>query len=202
MTWRPSSFARLSRFPTPPLSETMGHPGIVVRIIAVSAVLAGSLTAPGAASRAASGDALSRGKYLFNAAGCGNCHTDTERKGPLLGGGPALKTPFGTFYGPNISSHRDFGIGKWSEADFIRAMRKGVSPNGAHYYPAFPYTSFTRMTDVDRLIDRSDVEANLIDASQEEPWWRILGCPLAQSQPASDANQVRLQFTIVDARPL
>ena len=57
-----------------------------------------------------------------------------------LGGGYALKSPFGTFHVPNISPHKQDGIGSWSAADFIRAMREGVSPDGRHYYPAFPYT--------------------------------------------------------------
>ncbi len=92
---------------------------------------------------------LERGKYIFDASGCANCHTDRAKKGPLLGGGAAIKTPFGTFYGPNISPHPERGIGKWSDAQFIRAMREGVSPAGDHYYPAFPYTSFTLMTDRD-----------------------------------------------------
>ena len=112
------------------------------------------LLAVAAISKSAVGDtavdkAIARGQYLFNAAGCRNCHTDDKNKGPLLGGGAALKTPFGIFYGPNITPHRQFGIGRWSDADFIRAMREGVSPDGRHYYPAFPYTSFTAMNDVD-----------------------------------------------------
>jgi len=129
----------------------MPHPGFAITLIAAITVLilAGCSAAAAAESRAASGDVLGRGEYLFNAAGCANCHTDRRNKGPLLGGGPALKTPFGTFYGPNISPHRTHGIGAWSEADFIRAMRDGVSPDGRHYYPAFPYGSFTLMTDSD-----------------------------------------------------
>lgn len=94
-------------------------------------------------------DSIRRGKYLFDAAGCANCHTDRRNKGPLLGGGAALKTSFGIFYGPNISPHPTQGIGGWSEADFVRALREGVSPDGRHYYPAFPYGSFTLMTDRD-----------------------------------------------------
>jgi len=64
-------------------------------------------------------------------------------------GGRALKTPFGTFYGPNITPHKDAGIGAWSEADFVRALREGRRPDGANFFPAFPYTSFTRMSDGD-----------------------------------------------------
>jgi mono/diheme cytochrome c family protein len=66
-----------------------------------------------------------------------------------LGGGYALKSPFGTFHVPNISSHKQDGIGSWTTADFIRAMREGVSPDGRHYYPAFPYTSYQRMSSED-----------------------------------------------------
>jgi mono/diheme cytochrome c family protein len=93
--------------------------------------------------------APTRGAVLFATGGCANCHTDTKSKGPDLAGGAPIKTPFGTFYAPNISPHPEFGIGKWTDKDFIRALRDGVAPDGSHYYPAFPYTSFTHMTDVD-----------------------------------------------------
>lgn len=93
-----------------------------------------------------------RGKYLLHAGGCIGCHTDKatlKAKGPILGGGRVLKTPFGTFFGPNITPHPEHGIGRWTEAQFRRALRHGRAPSGRHYYPAFPYTSFTRMTDRD-----------------------------------------------------
>ncbi len=89
------------------------------------------------------------GDYLFRAAGCGGCHTDEKNHGPALAGGPAIKTPRGTFYGPNISPDPAHGLGRWREVDFIRAMREGVRPDGAHYYPSFPYASYTRLTDDD-----------------------------------------------------
>ena len=96
-----------------------------------------------------------KGAYIFKAAGCNNCHTDPGKKGknarpkgePLAGGRP-LKTPFGTFYTPNITPS-EAGMGAWSFADFQRAIIKGVAPNGAPYYPAFPYTSYTGMTTAD-----------------------------------------------------
>ena len=95
---------------------------------------------------------VERGRYLLYAGGCITCHTDAKTlkaKGPILGGGEALKTPFGTFYGPNITPHKDMGIGRWREADFVRAMRQGRSPSGHNYFPSFPYTSFTKITDDD-----------------------------------------------------
>ena len=96
----------------------------------------------------AQGDAK-RGEYLAKAAGCLGCHTEAKDKAVAYAGGRALKTPFGTFYGPNITPHPQAGIGKWSEGDFVRAMREGRRPDGAHYFPAFPYPSFTKIVDGD-----------------------------------------------------
>lgn len=96
----------------------------------------------------AQGDAK-RGAYLAKAAGCVGCHTEAKENATPYAGGRALKTPFGTFYGPNITPHPGAGLGRWSEAHFLRALRLGVRPDGAHYFPAFPYPSFTRMSDAD-----------------------------------------------------
>lgn len=106
-------------------------------------------TGPALAAERPDQGAVKRGEYIFYAAGCKGCHTDTKNKVPLLAGGPAIKTPFGTFYGPNITPDPTHGIGRWSEADFIRALRLGISPTGAHYYPAFPYPSYTGIRDRD-----------------------------------------------------
>src|SRR5688572_24189126 len=96
----------------------------------------------------AQGDAK-RGEYLSKAAGCVGCHTAKTDGAAPYAGGRALKTPFGTFFGPNITPHAGAGIGRWSEADFIRAMRHGRRPDGANYFPAFPYPSFTKMSEAD-----------------------------------------------------
>ena len=82
------------------------------------------------------------GKYLFQAAGGCGCHTDTKNNGVFLAGGRPIKTPFGTFYGTNITPDPETGIGNWSDDDFIKAMTQGMSPGGGHYFPVFPYTSF------------------------------------------------------------
>lgn len=98
----------------------------------------------------AGADALAeRGRYVYLAGGCENCHTDRENKGPVLAGGRRLVTDFGTFYGPNITPDVTHGIGRWSEEDFIRSMRRGVGPRGQHYYPVFPYTAYTLLSDED-----------------------------------------------------
>lgn len=87
------------------------------------------------------------GRTMFYAGGCASCHaTPGQDDKTRLGGGLGLHSPFGTFYVPNISPHPRDGIGSWSQADFIRAMREGLTPDGRHYYPSFPYTSYQRMT--------------------------------------------------------
>jgi len=99
-------------------------------------------------SALAQGDAK-RGEYLAKAGGCIGCHTEEKKDAVPFAGGRALKSPFGTFYGPNITPHPEAGIGRWTEADFVRAMRQGERPDGKNYFPAFPYTSFTRIVDRD-----------------------------------------------------
>ena len=90
---------------------------------------------------------LANGETLFNAGGCASCHAAPgDESRTHLSGGKPLVTPFGTFNPPNISPNQKDGIGQWSEAQFIRAMREGVSPDGHHYYPAFPYSSYRGMT--------------------------------------------------------
>ena len=89
---------------------------------------------------------LDSGRTMFFAGGCASCHAIPKQDDPTrLGGGLGLRSPFGTFYVPNISSDQKDGIGAWNEAQFVTAMTKGVSPSGAHYFPAFPYTSYHLM---------------------------------------------------------
>ena len=105
---------------------------------------------PGSAGPAlAQADAITRGQYVFTASGCAGCHTDIKNKGPFLAGGRAIKTPFGIFYGPNITPDTTHGIGNWNDEDFIRALRHGVAPDGSHYFPVFPYTSYSKLTNRD-----------------------------------------------------
>ncbi|MDX3967538.1 MAG: cytochrome c [Bradyrhizobium sp.] len=86
---------------------------------------------------------LANGEVMFNAGGCASCHAVPNQPDRLrLGGGVAIKSPFGTFYAPNISPDPNDGIGKWTDADFVNAVMRGVSPSGQHYFPAFPYTSY------------------------------------------------------------
>jgi mono/diheme cytochrome c family protein len=115
------------------------------------AVMAGGMSS--ASAQGADGDSIdrgpiARGEYIFNAADCLGCHT-VPKTGQRLAGGRALKTPFGTFFTPNITPDRETGIGGWTDQDFIRALREGRSPNGTAYFPVFPYTSFTHLTDQD-----------------------------------------------------
>ncbi|KQV35304.1 alkylated DNA repair protein [Rhizobium sp. Root1204] len=91
-----------------------------------------------------------RGRQVFNAAHCASCHATPGQPDRLkLGGGLALASPFGTFRPPNISPDPVDGIGRWGVSDLANALVAGVSPDRRHYYPAFPYTSYTGMTAAD-----------------------------------------------------
>ncbi len=108
-------------------------------VVTVPATVPASALAPHTAN-------LDNGKVMFLIGGCASCHaTPGQDDKTKLGGGVGLKSPFGTFYTPNISPDPNEGIGKWTEADFVTAMVKGTSPDGRHYFPAFPYTSYQRI---------------------------------------------------------
>ncbi len=127
--------------------------GFIVALFALfGAALAWSLSAPQPRYTPAqwqavglNGDAAA-GRDVFFAGGCDSCHMSPGQSDPLrLGGGLVLKTAFGSFYPPNISSDLVDGIGGWRSVDIANALLSGVSPRGRHLYPAFPYTSYQRM---------------------------------------------------------
>jgi mono/diheme cytochrome c family protein len=98
-------------------------------------------------------ETIARGKALAEAADCASCHTADPAK--PFAGGKRIGTPFGGIYSPNLTPDRDTGIGAWSDDDFYRALHYGVAPDGARYYPAFPYTNFSRITRDDVLAIRA-----------------------------------------------
>jgi mono/diheme cytochrome c family protein len=133
----------------------------VLVLAVIGAAVFWFVTIPGTVPASALGSYtpnLENGKTMFYAGGCASCHATPDQEDKTrLGGGMALKSPFGTFYAPNISSDARDGIGGWSEADFVSAMWKGTSPDGRHYYPAFPYTSYQKM----KMEDVRDLFAHL-----------------------------------------
>jgi mono/diheme cytochrome c family protein len=103
-----------------------------------------------------------RGEVLFHAGSCGACHKAAEGASGadrgLPTGSAAFPTPVGTFYPGNLTPDPETGIGRWSEAEFASAVIRGVSPEGTHYFPAFPYPSLQRMP----LEDVLDLHAHLM----------------------------------------
>lgn len=113
--------------------------------LAVRLILCAGLAAPLCAAQAGTG--LQRGEYLVRAANCVSCHTVPG--GQVFAGGVPFPTDFGTIYSTNITPDETTGIGSWTFEQFDAAMRRGVRPDGQHLYPAFPYTSFTKIDDAD-----------------------------------------------------
>jgi mono/diheme cytochrome c family protein len=153
---------------------------LIVALVLLMAPLAGVFAARPAHYAHYSYARIQRGRYLTQLGDCIVCHTRLEGGAPFAGG-RALETPFGTMYSTNITPDKQTGIGLWSEQDFYRAMHKGVGPAGKHFYPAFPYPSFTKV----REQDVADIYAYLmslkpvhyVKPKNKLPWpfsWRFL----------------------------
>jgi mono/diheme cytochrome c family protein len=133
-------------------------PAVVASLLVVmAAAYVGLNRTDGAAGRApplagapASAALLARGEYLTRAADCVACHTVAESGQPFAGG-VAFKLPIGTIYSSNITADPIHGIGAWSDAQFLRALHDGIGRHGEHLYPAFPYTSYTKLSRADVL---------------------------------------------------
>lgn len=148
----------------------------LLKSAATLAILGGAaawwLSAPASVDAAAfeglTADAT-RGEQVYWAAGCASCHMNEETKDKsLLTGGMELPSPFGTFVVPNISPDPEHGIGGWTVTEFAAAVTQGVSPEGQHYYPAFPYTTYTNMAPQD-LVDLKAYMDGLPTTTQDNP---------------------------------
>jgi mono/diheme cytochrome c family protein len=125
--------------------------GLSLFVVAVLAGCAPDRPVPVAPAPPPDDTAVARGAVLAAAANCAGCHTDATHGGARFAGGKAIETPFGAYYSRNITPDPEHGIGRWSDGDFLRALREGLSPSGAHYFAAFPFAAFTGMTDRDIL---------------------------------------------------
>lgn len=142
-------------------------------VLAQVTTMAPATTAPAPTASAQ----VTRGHYLVDAGDCASCHT--KAGGQAYAGGRAIPTPFGVIYSVNITPDKDTGIGEWTEQDFYRAMHEGISKDGSHLYPAFPYPWFTKASRADVDAIRAYL-ATLKPVSQEDtpnklPWplsWR------------------------------
>jgi mono/diheme cytochrome c family protein len=103
----------------------------------------------GTPAELAPADTAARGEYITRMADCEACHT--AKGGEPWAGGRPFVLPFGTIYTPNITPDPETGIGKWTDAQFLRAVHQGISADGTRLYPAFPYASYTMLTDADVL---------------------------------------------------
>lgn len=158
---------------------------VIVALLLIAVVAAWWFTAPSVIAANDLPDHLPNavaGERVFWAGGCASCHATPvggkRAKGAdklVLGGGMELESPYGVFRVPNISPHAD-GIGGWSMLEFVNAMQLGVSPDGQHYYPSFPYGSYAKaatedVMDLKVYLDSLPVVAGRIeDHSLSFPW--------------------------------
>ena len=169
----------------------------------MSLLFVGAATLLGAPSVYGQEDLVERGQYLTYAGGCISCHTEDADDAVPLAGGRAMETPFGTFYSPNITPDEEAGIGGWSEGDFVNAFWEGVSPDGEHYFPSFPYTAYTGVSREDLLAIRAYL-MSLEPVSNESPehdlaWymdtrlaaggWKALNFEPARFEPDPERDQ-------------
>lgn len=124
---------------------------------------------------------LARGEYLLHAGGCISCHTGDEEGAEALAGGHAIESPFGVFYSPNITPDAETGIGSWSDEDFVTAFWEGKNPDGDHYFPSFPYTSYTGMSREDLLALKAYLFSldPVKKANREHDLWPIMSSRFA-----------------------
>ncbi|MEG0184073.1 MAG: cytochrome c [Stenotrophomonas sp.] len=115
-----------------------------MRALLVAVLIAAATHAP----QVRADEAAERGRYLSTAADCMACHTKPGDGKPFAGG-YAIESPMGAIWASNITPSKKFGIGTYTEADFARAVREGIRKDGAHLYPAMPYTAYAKLTDRD-----------------------------------------------------
>lgn len=172
---------------------------IVVAVIGYSVVLPdlGQQSRPEDVS-GMTGDA-ERGAYVLRMSACIGCHTSSSADEEFLAGGPALETPFGTFYGPNITPDTEHGIGQMSTQAFFDSVTAGLRPDGSHYFPAFPYASYTRMTTQDVI----DLKAYLdtIDPVARPSRTHDLSWPFSDRNLIGIWKQLGFTTRIIEADP-
>ena len=151
---------------------------------------------------------VERGRYLATAADCVACHTAINGQ-PYAGGRP-IETPFGVIYSRNLTPDVKTGIGDWSDADFYRALHKGLSRNGSHLYPAFPFTYFTQISQDDAVAMKAYLDTLEPVQSATPPnefpwplnqrwvmgWWKLL---FFQEGPDTVVSPMNLPTDKVDA---
>ena len=181
-------------------------------ILITTIAMAGTPTCPAQAlAPSVPPTGMSQGEYIAKLGDCVSCHS-APGKQDFAGGFP-LHSPIGVIYGTNITPDPDYGIGKYTQADFRRALKQGIARDGHHLYPAMPYTSFTRMSDadIDALYDYMlhDVKPVHIQAPRTSLWfpfnqrwglmfWNLFFRPSGQFMPqtAMDAQWNRGAYLV------
>jgi len=145
---------------------------------------------------------IRHGEYLVKISDCLTCHSNEAGNGKAFSGGLKMNTPFGSLYTPNITPDKKTGIGNWSKAQFVRAVREGIAPDGSYYYPVFPYNYFNKMSEQDVLDIKAYLDAipavHQPNHPQEMQWpfnyrllqlgWRLLFFNFRTGEFQTDSN--------------
>ncbi len=123
------------------------RPSVIAKACGVAVSAVGVLVSLLAPAHGATPEEIARGKYIFGATGGCGCHT--EKGKPVNAGGRRYDGPFGTVYATNITPDVKTGIGGWTDAQIIEAIRSGRRPNGERLIPVHPYTTFNGMAEPD-----------------------------------------------------
>ncbi len=185
--------------------------GSVILIVGGGWWLSGPTSAPGDFLDGLTAD-LANGERVFHAGGCASCHAKPDATDPLpvLSGGVQLASDFGLFVTPNISSDPIYGIGDWTALDLWNAMHHGTSPDGKHYYPAFPYSSYNKVTPQDvvdlhsflKTLPASDTpnvphDLNFAIAMRRSLGvWKALALSTEWRRPAEDPQSLRGRYLV------
>jgi mono/diheme cytochrome c family protein len=97
---------------------------------------------------------VARGEYIVRSvAVCGHCHSADRRNsdGPLSGGTAFSNWRLGTIRASNLTPDAETGLGRWTDAEIVRAIRSGEDRQGHTLAPVMPYAWFRGMSERDAL---------------------------------------------------
>jgi hypothetical protein len=127
-------------------------------LIFTSLLLSGAMVSALCGTASAADPQVARGKYLTRVIPCTDCHTPGTFLGKpdmtrYLGGSDVgFEVPgLGVFYGPNLTSDKETGLGNWTKEEIATAITTGKRPDGRMLAPPMPVESLKNLTHSDAM---------------------------------------------------